>query len=166
MYVSTVRLTNIIVSVSREMRAPWLASVLVPTGYRESRYNTAAINPEGGPNATRGLFGLRPDTALAREAAGLPVGVLVGPAFLQVPLAAYYAYRLIRYSGASTLGGIVRGWRLPSLVNEEMPQDMAERWAAATEATGISPDLGAPVGPVIWPGLGRVLWASLRGALS
>lgn len=49
---------------------PLLADFLTVTGFRESRFNPAATNPEvktNPENAARGLFGMRPQTAFRQE---------------------------------------------------------------------------------------------------
>lgn len=147
---------------------PGLAEFLKGVAYTESRGNPQADTHKGS-NSARGWFGLRPKTARVEDA-GLDVDALTREAE-SVALAAWLAYRLWVYGGKRprTWLELRRGWRLPSLLEDDDEQEegsteVRKRFKDALSAVGV--DLGFmeeqafPPG-FEWPGFAEVL-ASVR----
>lgn len=129
---------------------PGFSDYLRAVAWTESRGDPRACAGACGPNAARGPYGLRPDSARVSE--------FGGPSLLyswpwSTGLAAWYAARLRYYAYSGQVIdwlALRRGWALPSLVadvNEtatvtgyapgERSRDVRERFTQALDAVGI-----------------------------
>lgn len=158
-----------------------LADFLVAVAWWESRGDATAVNPEGGPNAARGWFQIRPRSSNNQ-------GIVRDPALLlqtgiSVGIAADYAYRMVqrwrRDMGVVLVPdwlAIRRGWACPALVDDvdetaSIPgcpssADVREHFLKSLDAVGLPRTFAEqPAEPQRWPGQQAVLgWAmNLQG---
>jgi len=130
---------------------PGFAYFLIPCAFIESRFNPAAQNGTS-PNAARGWFGMRPESAFNWKN-GLTHLATQQPNLLKnkawaVAMAADYTYRLIRYNTRPgqkvTWKDIRRGWGIPSRTGKATSAQIAsnaKQFANACEKTGMSTNL-------------------------
>lgn len=107
---------------------PFLADYMTVVGFIESRFNPATINPEikDNPNAARGLFGIRPETAFKTKN-GLKAmraypNALLNPrwAFVTALFSIWQACDAVhrKGSGVADWASIRRWWGYPSKVHD------------------------------------------------
>jgi len=157
---------------------PGLGDFLVAVAWHESRGNARAVNPEGGPNAARGLLQIRPRSSNNQGVVDDP-SLLLQPA-INVAIGADYAYRMVRrwYRDVDAALkpdwlAIRRGWACPALVADvdeikSIPgcppsADVRARFLRSLAAVGLPATFAEqPAEPRTWPGQQAVLGLALN----
>jgi len=155
-----------------------LADFLVAVAWWESRGAAGAVNPEGGPNAARGLLQIRPRSSSNQGIVDDP-SLLLMPA-INIAIGADYAYRMVE-RWRQKMGNVLkpdwlairRGWACGALVDDvdeikSIPgcppsAEVRARFLKALDAVGLSRGFAElPAEPRTWPGQQAVLGMTLN----
>lgn len=159
---------NLASKLAEEIGWPGLPGFMIAQAWAESRFKRTAQNPEASWNAARGVFQIRPTSAML----GSDDPVEQNPSLLfnlplSVALNAWYLARLRKWGPPSQLDwlSLRRGTALPKLVddfNEEAQRsgEVRGRLAKALRAVGLPEkymSYRAYPDDFSWPGIERVL---------
>jgi len=150
-----------------ELNWPGLPHFMIAQAWAESRFKPTAMNPEGGPNAARGVFQIRPKSAMKGNSAIVDNPNRLYDVPTSVALNASYLERLRKYGPTSEIDWLAlrRGTAFPSHVDDfseekQRSRDVRGRLEKAFRAIGLPLDFmrvkAFPKG-FHWPGIDKVL---------